>query len=112
VSDPFKTATPFVGQAEAMSEHDLRRLPNIGPRMAAALIRLGIDQPGDLRGQDPGELWRRLGELDGRLPDPCVLDTFTAVVDHAEGAPARPWWLYSRERKEREAARQPAGRPR
>ncbi len=31
--------------------------------------------------------------------DPCLLDTFHAAVDVADGRPARPWWEYSRERK-------------
>ena len=84
-----------------MSEQDLRKLPNIGPAMARKLTRLGVEQAEDLRGRDPGELFDRLCELDGRLHDPCVLDTFTAVVDYANGAPARPWWFYSRERKAR-----------
>lgn len=87
-----------------MSERDLRTLPNIGPAMARDLIRIGIEQPDDLRGQDPGELYRRLCAVDGRRHDPCVLDTFTAVVDFVNGAPARPWWEYSRLRKARSAA--------
>jgi hypothetical protein len=67
--------------------------------MARMLIRLGLERAEDLRGQDPAELYRRLYEIDGRRHDPCVLDTLTAVVDFAAGAPARPWWVYSRRRK-------------
>ena len=87
-----------------MSEQDLRNLPNIGPAMARDLLRLGIEQEADLRGQDPEALYQRLCALDGRRYDPCVLDTFTAVVDFANGAPARPWWFYSRQRKARPTA--------
>lgn len=36
--------------------------------------------------------------------DPCLLDTFVAVVDDADGGPPRPWWEYSRVRKERAGA--------
>jgi hypothetical protein len=95
-----------------MSEHDLRKLPNIGPAMARDLLRLGIEQEADLRGQDAEELYERLCALDGQRHDPCVLDTFTAVVDYANGAPARPWWFYSRQRKARlaESATPPARR--
>ena len=82
-----------------MSEIDLRALPNIGPAIAQKLIRLGIEQLGDLRGQDPERLFRQLCDLDGRRHDPCLFDTFVAAVDHANGAPARPWWYYSRQRK-------------
>src|SRR4051812_19192267 len=82
-----------------MNEHDLRALPNVGPAVARMLIRLGVEQADDLRGQDPDRLFERLCDLDGKRHDPCLLDTFTAVVDYANGAPARPWWYYSRLRK-------------
>jgi hypothetical protein len=86
------------------SEHDLRQLPNVGPAVARMLIRLGIERPEELRGQDGEQLFQRLCDLDGKRHDPCLLDTFVAVVDHANGAPARPWWQYSRIRKQRETA--------
>lgn len=82
-----------------MSETDLRALPNIGPAVAKMLMRLGIEQQDDLRGRTADELYRLLCELDGRRHDPCLLDTLVAAVDHANGAPARPWWFYSRLRK-------------
>jgi pathogenicity locus Cdd1 protein len=34
-----------------------------------------------------------------------VLDTFIAAVRYMEGAPKRPWWHYTAERKRRLAAR-------
>jgi hypothetical protein len=95
----FKMTLIQRGTMEHMSESELRALPNVGPEIARKLIRLGIGRPGDLRGQDPEQLFRRLCELDGRRHDPCLLDTFVAVIDHANGAPARPWWYYSRQRK-------------
>ena len=82
-----------------MSENDLRALPNIGPAIAKMLMRLGIERQDDLRGKTGDELYRRLCELDGRKHDPCLLDTFVAAVDHANGASVRPWWFYSRLRK-------------
>jgi hypothetical protein len=85
---------------------DLTTLPNVGPAVARALRRLGIERSDDLRGQDGEDLFERLCAMDGRRHDPCLLDTFVAVVDHAHGAPARPWWAYSRERKA--GAAQPA----
>jgi hypothetical protein len=83
----------------SMSETELRALPNVGPAVARMLIRLNIERAEDLRGRDPERLFQRLCEIDGRRHDPCLLDTLTAVVDYANGAPARPWWFYSRERK-------------
>ena len=99
MSVSFKTGPQLRGTIEHMSDTDLRALPNIGPAIARKLMRLGIERPDDLRGQDAEQLFRRLCDLDGRRHDPCLLDTFVAAVDHANGAPARPWWHYSRQRK-------------
>jgi hypothetical protein len=90
-----------------MPANALQALPNIGPKIAQKLMQLGIEVPAQLKGQDAEALFVRLCELDGRRHDPCLLDTFVAAVDHANGAPARPWWYYSRLRKAREAG-QPA----
>jgi hypothetical protein len=49
-------------------------------------------------------LYDRLCLMDGRRYDPCLLDTFCAAVAFVDGAPARPWWEFSRERKQRERA--------
>jgi hypothetical protein len=80
---------------------DLTAIPNVGTAVARMLERLDISSLDDLRGQDGEELFDRLCALDGRAHDPCLLDTCVAVVDYANGGPARPWWEYSRERKAR-----------
>jgi hypothetical protein len=82
----------------------LTSIPNVGPAIARELHRLGMEQPSDLRGQDPEELFERLCAMDGTRHDPCLLDTFVAAVTVADGGPARPWWEFSRERKARAAA--------
>jgi hypothetical protein len=82
----------------------LTSIPNVGAAVARKLGRLGVTQPGQLRGQDPEALFERLCALDAQRHDPCLLDTFTAAVAYAEGGPTRPWWEFSRERKAREAA--------
>jgi hypothetical protein len=82
---------------------ELTTLPNVGPAIARKLRRLGYERPADLRGADPEVMVARLELLEGRHVDPCVLDTFHAVVDHVGGAPARPWWAYSRARLARAA---------
>jgi hypothetical protein len=79
----------------------LTAIPNVGPAIARKLERLEISGVEDLRGRDGEELFERLCALEGRRLDPCLLDTFVAAVDYAGGAPARPWWEYSRERKAR-----------
>ena len=78
---------------------DLTSLANIGPAMERDLTRLGIRCVADLVRRDPVELYERLGALDGRRHDPCVLDTFMSAVDQANGAPPQPWWTYTPERK-------------
>jgi hypothetical protein len=37
--------------------------------------------------------------------DPCLLDVFISAVRFMAGAPARPWWAYTAERKEALSAR-------
>jgi hypothetical protein len=82
---------------------ELEALPNVGPAVAEKLMRLGIRRPDDLRAHTADEWYQRLCTLDGRRHDSCLLDTFTALVDHTNGAPARPWWCYSRLRKARDS---------
>ena len=80
----------------------LQEIPNVGPAIAGDLLRLGITGRADVVGQDPDTLYRRLCQIDGVRHDPCVLDTFCAVVAYANGEPAQPWWIFSRQRKARE----------
>lgn len=88
--------------SKAASIAEARRftdLPNIGPAMARDFAQLGLKHPSELRGLDALRLYQRLCKLTGRRQDPCVLDTFIAAVDFANGAAARPWWDYTAERK-------------
>jgi Pathogenicity locus len=82
----------------------LTAIPNIGPKIARKLLALDVRGLDDLRGRDPDELFERLCAIDGRRHDPCLLDTFVAAVEYADGGPPRPWWELSRERKARAAA--------
>jgi hypothetical protein len=79
----------------------LEHLPNIGKAMAADLRLLGIEQPHQLRGQDPLHLYQALERATGQRHDPCVLDTFMAAIDFMEGGETRPWWSFTGERKRR-----------
>jgi hypothetical protein len=60
---------------------------------------LGIRTKDDLIGRDPMEMFETLSRKTKQRQDPCVLDTFMAVVDFAGGARARPWWKYTPQRK-------------
>lgn len=77
----------------------LEDLPNVGPAVAADLARLGIRTPRALVGRDPYALYDELNRVTGTRHDPCLLDTFIAAVRFMDGAPARPWWKYTAERK-------------
>jgi pathogenicity locus Cdd1 protein len=82
----------------------LEDIPNIGPAIAADLRQLGITSPDNLPGRDPYALYDDLCRITGQRHDPCLLDTFIAAVRYMEGAPKKPWWKYTAERK-REIAR-------
>jgi hypothetical protein len=83
----------------------LEDIPNVGPVIAADFRRLGITTLADLVGRDPNALYDELCRVTGVRHDPCVLDTFIAAVRYIEGAPKRPWWKYTAERKRALAAR-------
>jgi hypothetical protein len=80
---------------------ELEQVPNVGPRIAADFRKLGIGHPHALAGRDPYALYDQINTLTGVRQDPCVLDTFIAAVRYMEGAPKRPWWHYTAERKKK-----------
>ncbi len=84
----------------------LEEVPNIGPAIAGDLRRVGVATPQDLRGKDPYALYDELNRVTGQRHDPCVLDVFLAAVRYMEGAPAKPWWAYTAERKRELGTRQ------
>jgi predicted GIY-YIG superfamily endonuclease len=88
----------------------LEDIPNVGSAVAADLRQLGIATPAELPGRDPYALYDDLCRITGRRHDPCLLDTFIAAVRYMEGAPKKPWWKYTAERKREVAARSAAVR--
>lgn len=89
----------------------LEDLPNIGPSIADDLRGIGIERPPQLAGKDPYQLYARLCKATGIRHDPCVLDTFIAVVRFADGGAPIPWWHYTAERKRTLARRDAAIKP-
>ncbi len=96
--DPLAPLTP----EQRRVTRALQALPNVGPAVAADLVRLGVSSAADLAAREPDELYASLCALDGRRHDPCMWDTLAAVVAHARGEPARPWWHFTPLRKARE----------
>jgi hypothetical protein len=83
----------------AVKAVDLEDLPNVGKSIAANLRQVGIREPAQLKRKDPYTLYDRLNRVTGQRHDPCVLDTFIAVVRYVEGGPPQPWWAFTAERK-------------
>ncbi len=86
---------------DASQASRLRQIPNIGPAMVRDLQVLGITRPAQLAGKDAYRLYRQLCQRTGVRHDPCVLDTLISAVRFMEGAPPRPWWHYTADRKQR-----------
>lgn len=77
----------------------LEQLPNIGPAIAAKLQRIGIRTPTDLVGRNPYAMFKEFESITGEHCDPCLLDVFISAVQFMAGAPKKPWWAYTAERK-------------
>ena len=86
----------------------LEAIPTVGVSIARDLRSIGIKKPRDLIGRNPYALYRALCDETRTRQDPCVLDTFISAVRFMEGAPARPWWSYTAERKKKFPASSPA----
>jgi len=74
-------------------------IPNIGPAMVRDFGLLGLNDPKDLRDKNPLQLYKKMCRIRGVRQDPCVLDTYIAVIDFMNGAPAKPWYFYTKSRK-------------
>jgi len=84
------------------SRESLERLtdiPNIGKAMERDLRLAGIQDPADLIGRDPYQLFEKLCEVTNSRQDLCVLDTLISAVRYMEGGPPRKWWEFTKERK-------------
>jgi nucleotidyltransferase/DNA polymerase involved in DNA repair len=80
-------------------------IPNVGPATVKDLHVLGIHTPAQLIGRDPYALYDVLCAKTAQRHDPCVYDVLISAVRYMEGAPARPWWHYTAERKRTLATR-------
>lgn len=78
---------------------EFRDIPNVGPVIARDFELLGLRKPAELINKDPLILYNKMCKLSGVRQDPCVLDTYIAVVDFMNGASAKPWFFYTKSRK-------------
>jgi hypothetical protein len=59
---------------------DLQRIPGVGKVISKDLWNIGIRSVGDLNGQDPDDLYKRLCEFEGMKVDRCLLYVFRCAV--------------------------------
>jgi len=82
----------------------LRSLMNVGPAIEGYLVGLGVGSIRDLAKQDADTLYQRLQRQWRRTVDPCLYDTFRAIIHEARTGEKTPWYAWTSERKRREAA--------
>ena len=75
-------------------------LPNIGRAIAADFRLLGIQEPNQLVGMCPFEMYKRLCEKTASRHDPCVIDVFISITRFMNGGDPRHWWEFTEERKQ------------
>jgi hypothetical protein len=77
----------------------LRKIPGVGPSIAADLRAIGIKDPTGLRGRDPERLYARSNALRGTVQDRCLLYVFRCAVYFANTSRHQPellkWWNWS-----------------
>jgi len=81
----------------------LRSLMNVGAAVERDLEGLGIRSVRELAASEAGDLFRRLERRSGARVDPCMYDTFRAVIHEAKTGEKTPWFAWTAERKRREA---------
>ena len=94
----------------------LRTIPGVGPSIAADLRALGINDPTDLRGRNPEQLYARSNRLRGVTQDRCLLYVFRCAVYFASTSRHQPerlkWWNWSDAAMARREGRDPRRAPR
>ena len=85
-----------MARARREEADELQTIPGVGPALARDLRLLGIDKVADLRGRDPGQLYRELEARVGHHVDRCVLYVFRSSVYFAGHEHPEPeltkWW--------------------
>ena len=74
-------------------------IPNVGPAIEKDFLALELNDPGELIGKDPYQLYLDLCAVTKKRHDPCVIDIFISAVRYMEGGPAKKWWEFTEERK-------------
>jgi nucleotidyltransferase/DNA polymerase involved in DNA repair len=78
---------------------ELLKLMNVGPAVLRKLHLLGIETVDQLKKQSANHLYEELQRLTGVKHDPCLWDTFAAIIHEAKTGEKYPWWYWSKIRK-------------
>lgn len=85
-----------------MSRNEIKNfqeIPNVGKATKKDFILLGINEPFELVGRDPYQMYSDLCKITSQRHDPCVIDVFISAVRYMEGGAAKKWWEFTSERK-------------
>ena len=82
---------------------ELRSLMNVGPAVEGYLCGMGIRTLQQLAKREPDELFRKLQRQIGAACDPCLHDTFSAIIHEARTGQKTAWFAWTAERKRRMA---------
>lgn len=86
----------------AKKQTTLRSLMNVGPAMERDLTALGIRSISALASADASDLFQRLERHGQSRVDPCVYDTFCAIIHEAKTGEKTPWYAWTEARKRRQ----------
>lgn len=87
-----------------MSRNDVKKfqdIPNVGKAIEKDFLLLGFNEPVELIGKDPYQMYSDLCNIIGSRQDPCVIDVFISAVRYMEGGPPKKWWEFTNERKKK-----------
>jgi hypothetical protein len=76
-----------------------QEIPNVGKAIEKDFYIIGINSPKQLIGKDPYKMYNELCNTTNQKHDPCVIDVFISAVRYMEGGPAKKWWEFTEERK-------------
>ena len=82
----------------------LRSLVDVGPAVDRDLHGLGVQSIPQLAAAEAAELFHRLERQCGARVDPCVYDTFRAIIHEARTGEKTAWFAWTEERKRQERA--------
>ena len=89
--------------SKSKQKSELLKLMNVGEATCKDFELLGIESIAGLADASADELYARLQIITGQPHDSCVWDVFAAAINEARTGERRPWWEWSKIRKNRQA---------